>query len=155
MSKYWLGVVSKEHVMRGVSGGFAQVCHGKKGPLSKMKTGDWLIYYSPKQSFGGNQPCRSFTAIGKIKTGNVYQVEMAPKFIPFRLDVAFLACTEVPVSKLMDELELTSDKRGWGMKLRRGLVELSEHDFTIIAQAMEYAVGKSGQLQNKVADLGQ
>jgi hypothetical protein len=30
---YWIGVASKEHVMRAVQGGFAQVCHGKEGPL--------------------------------------------------------------------------------------------------------------------------
>jgi len=136
MSRYWLGVVSREHVMRGVSGGFAQVCHGKKAPLSKIKRDDWLIYYSPKHNLGGNQPCRAFTAIGKIKSGEVYQFEMAPTFIPWRLDVDFLSCREVSVSSLMDKLELTSDKRGWGMKLRRGLVELSEHDFHTIAEAM-------------------
>jgi hypothetical protein len=30
MLKYWIGVASKEHVLRGVDEGFAQVCHGKK-----------------------------------------------------------------------------------------------------------------------------
>lgn len=37
MTKFWVGVVSKEHVQRGVKGGFCQVCHGKKGPLNRMK----------------------------------------------------------------------------------------------------------------------
>ena len=41
--KFWIGVMSKEHVMRGVAGGFAQVCHCKGGPLRRMHTGDWLI----------------------------------------------------------------------------------------------------------------
>jgi len=48
MAKFWIGVVSKEHVLRGVEGGFCQVCHGKKGPLNRMKKGDYLLYYSPK-----------------------------------------------------------------------------------------------------------
>ena len=26
---YWIAVASREHVRRGVAGGFAQVCHGK------------------------------------------------------------------------------------------------------------------------------
>ena len=56
VTKYWVGTVSKEHVLVGVKGGFCQVCHGKKGPLARMKEGDWLIYYSPKESFGGDEP---------------------------------------------------------------------------------------------------
>jgi hypothetical protein len=36
--RYWIGVVSKEHVMRGVQRGFAQVCHGKEGPLKTNAT---------------------------------------------------------------------------------------------------------------------
>ncbi|WP_275249374.1 hypothetical protein [Vandammella animalimorsus] len=31
--KYWLGVVSREHVQRGVAGDFCQLCHGKAAPL--------------------------------------------------------------------------------------------------------------------------
>lgn len=30
MTKYWIGTVSQEHVLRGVAGGFCQVCHGKR-----------------------------------------------------------------------------------------------------------------------------
>ena len=45
MMKYWIGTVSQEHVLRGVAGGFCQVCHGKAAPLNRMKRGDWLLYY--------------------------------------------------------------------------------------------------------------
>ena len=44
--KFWIGTVSKEHVMKGVAGGFCQVCHGKQAPLNRMKKGDFLIYYN-------------------------------------------------------------------------------------------------------------
>ena len=135
---YWLGVVSKEHVMRGVKEQIAQVCHGKKGPLSRLRAGDGFIYYSPKISFQGNDPCKSFTAIGTVKTGTVYQVEMTPDFHPHRLDINYFPSTDVPVSELMDQLELTS-QRSWGMLLRRGLIPLSKHDFLTIAQAMGVA----------------
>ena len=49
--RYWIAVVSKEHVMKGVQGGFAQAGHGKSAPLKKMKKDDWLIYYSPVKVF--------------------------------------------------------------------------------------------------------
>ena len=30
MVKFWVGVVSENHVKRGVTGGFCQVCHEKR-----------------------------------------------------------------------------------------------------------------------------
>lgn len=33
--KAWIAVVSRAHVMRGVEGGFAQLCHGKRSPLAR------------------------------------------------------------------------------------------------------------------------
>ena len=53
MTRFWIGVVSKEHVLRGVEGGFCQVCHGKKAPLNRMEKGDYLLYYSPKYQLNG------------------------------------------------------------------------------------------------------
>jgi hypothetical protein len=35
--QYWIAVVSKDHVLKGVEGGFAQAGHGKRAPLAKMK----------------------------------------------------------------------------------------------------------------------
>ena len=32
--RYWIGVACREHVGRGVAGGFAQLCHGKAAPLA-------------------------------------------------------------------------------------------------------------------------
>lgn len=61
----WLGVVSRTHVQRGVSGVFAQVCHGKAAPLRRMQTGDWMIYYSPTIEMGG-EALRNFTALGEV-----------------------------------------------------------------------------------------
>ncbi len=55
-ARYWLGVASRDHVLIGVNGGFAQVCHGRRGPLSRMQPGDGLIYYSPTGVFRGTNP---------------------------------------------------------------------------------------------------
>ncbi|MHB1687147.1 MAG: EVE domain-containing protein [Ignavibacteriaceae bacterium] len=46
--KYWVAVVSKDHTIRGVSGGFMQVCHGKQAPLKRMKQNDWIIFIISK-----------------------------------------------------------------------------------------------------------
>lgn len=38
----WLGVVSAEHVRRAVDLGIAQIGHGKRAGLARMKAGDVL-----------------------------------------------------------------------------------------------------------------
>jgi len=51
--KYWILVASKDHVMRGVTLGFAQAGHGKRSGLARMHKGDMIVYYSPKAQFEG------------------------------------------------------------------------------------------------------
>ena len=80
---YWIGVASKDHIQKGVEGGFCQLCHGKQQPLMRMEKGDWIIYYSPKEVFKEKLPCQKFTAIGEVIDDDVYQFEMLPGFIPF------------------------------------------------------------------------
>lgn len=137
--KHWLGVVSREHVLKAVQGGFAQVCHGKKAPLMQLSAGDGFVYYSPRIALGSPKACKSFTALGKIKTGQAYQVGMFPGFRPFRIDIDYLPCTEVPLEALFDQLELTRS-RSWGMKLRPGLLEISAADYLVIETAMRAPV---------------
>ena len=89
MTRFWIGVVSKEHVLRGVEGGFCQLCHGKKAPLNRMKKGDYLLYYSPKYQMNDQEKLQNFTAVGKILDDTAYQVEMFEDFFPFRRDVSY------------------------------------------------------------------
>ena len=132
--KYWLGVVSKEHVARGVDGGFAQVCHGKKAPLARMNPGDFLVYYSPGIKMGKSD-LKSFTAIGKILDEEVFQFQMNPDFVPFRRRVRYLPTNDLPVEEVKSILDLCSEP-SWGYKLRLGLIELSKSDFELIKKKM-------------------
>lgn len=137
MVKYWIGVASREHVKKGVHDGIAQVCHGKQGPLKRMQSGDWIIYYSPVEIFGGKQPCRKFTAIGKVKDGQPYQFEMSPTFIPWRRDVQFQQkAHDVAIEPLISQLNFIENKVHWGFKFRFGLFEISKDDFLVIAKHM-------------------
>ncbi|MBA3815869.1 MAG: EVE domain-containing protein [Parachlamydiaceae bacterium] len=136
MARYWIGVASKEHVQNGVLGGFAQVCHGKAGPLNRMKGGDWIVYYSPTIKFGHKEPCQSFTAIGEITSRDAYSFAMSEDFIPWRPDVSFVTSEEVPIQTLLNELSFIIDKQKWGFPFRRGCFEITLDDFKIIAKAM-------------------
>ncbi|MBP6870304.1 EVE domain-containing protein [Candidatus Babeliales bacterium] len=136
MTKYWVGVASREHVKKGVTDGIAQVCHGKQGPLKRMQQGDWIIYYSPVEIFGGKQACRKFTAIGQVQAGESYQFEMSPDFIPWRRDVQFMQAHDAAIEPLINQLTFIENKIYWGFKFRFGLFEIKHHDFLLIAQNM-------------------
>ncbi len=115
MTSYWIGVVSKQHVERGKAGGFAQICHGKGGPLKRMRGGDVLIYYSPQLIFGEKGPCQCFTALGVVSEKQPYQFEMSPDFIPFRRDVDYFNVKDAPIRPLIPSLNFIKDKQRWGV----------------------------------------
>lgn len=136
MTKYWIGVASCEHVKRGVSGGFAQVCHGKPGPLKQMTAGDLIVYYSPSLLFGDKMPYRKFTAVGHVLPGEPYQYAMSGDFIPWRRNVSFLEAKEAAIEPLIDQLSFILDKQRWGFPFRRGCFSIHANDFSLIASAM-------------------
>ena len=131
--KYWIGTVCQEHVLRGVAGGFCQVCHGKAAPLNRMQRGDWLLYYSPKIRLHGNEKLQAFTAVGQIADDHAYPFQMSADFIPFRRNVAYAEIArDCPLS-------IARQHRQWqryaGM-LRYGHFEISADFFNWIARYM-------------------
>jgi EVE domain len=135
-TRYWVGVVSAEHVQRGVCGGFAQLCHGKAAPLTRMRPGDWLIYYSPAESMRGGEPVQAFTAIGRVRDGAAYEFDMGGGFVPFRRDVEYLPCRAAPIHPLLADLSFLPDKARWGYVFRRGHVQIPREDFLLMARAI-------------------
>jgi len=135
-TRYWVGVASRDHVARGVAGGFCQLCHGKSAPLRRMAEGDWIVYYSPKERLDGDTPCQQFTAIGRVSGRGVYVFEMAPRFAPFRRDVAFVAAEAAPIRPLVERLSFIRDPKRWGYAFRFGHLEMTRADFELIAMAM-------------------
>ncbi len=135
-AKYWIIVVSKDHVLIGVQGGFAQACHGKSAPIKRLRVGDWVLYYSPKLEFRVNKKCQAFTAIGKVTGNTVYPFKMDNGFVPFRRDVDFLNCTEVSILPLISNLTFIQDKTNWGYIFRLGLFEIQKDDFYLISSQM-------------------
>lgn len=135
-NRYWIGVASRDHVLKAVQGGFAQLCHGKHAPLKKRKTGDWIIYYSPKVNFRDTAPHQKFTAIGQITDEHVFQVNIEDDFKPFRRNINFISCTETPIQPLISKLVFIKSSKYWGYSFRYGHLEISEKDFKLIAEKM-------------------
>jgi predicted RNA-binding protein len=137
---FWIGVVSRAHSEIGVKGGFIQLNHGKKAPLQKMKKGDWIVIYSPRTSYPEGEPLQSFTAIGEIVSDDVYQFEMSPDFVPYRMDVRYRRCRVAPIGPLIDKLSFIKNKSSWGAAFRFGQIKIARPDFDVIAQAMSCKV---------------
>jgi predicted RNA-binding protein len=134
--RYWIAAVSKEHTMRGVAGGFTQVCHGKEAPLKRMKQNDWIIFYSSKIKMEETEKCQTFTAIGQASDEEIYQFQMSPSFNPFRRNIKFYNCRETSILPLINELEFIPNKSKWGFPFRYGFFEINEKDFNLIVSKM-------------------
>lgn len=122
--------------MRGVAGGFTQANHGKPTVLRRLKQGDWIVFYSPKTSYLDGEPLQAFTAIGQVKDEDLYQFEMTPDFVPWRRNVEFHDCVEMPIRPMIDDLSFIKNKQSWGFMFRFGLFEIPKQDFELIKNAM-------------------
>lgn len=130
----WLGVASAEHVRRGVSLGIAQIGHGGRAGLARMKQGDTLVYYSPVERLGDTAPLRQFTAIGTIADDVIWQADDGDAK-PFRRRVRYENTQPVSVKDVKALLRLTSAPH-WGVQLRRGLVPLDLADIEVLKESM-------------------
>jgi predicted RNA-binding protein len=130
--KYWINTISRDHVMRGVEGEFTQANHGKPTMLKRLKKGDWIIFYSPKTNYKDGQPLQAFTAIGQVKDEELYQVEMAPGFVPWRRNMDFKKCREIPIKSLVGDLSFIKDKTHWGYMFLFGLFQIPKEDFELV-----------------------
>lgn len=137
MIRYWLGVVQQEYVLRSVALGLAQVNHASRAMLERMNESDGLVYYSPRTGFEGDR-LRQFTAIGFVSDDAVVQVGVSGNaYRPWRRRVDYDKDAEpAPIRPLLTVLDLTRTDPDWGRQLRRGLLEISRHDFALIRAQM-------------------
>jgi hypothetical protein len=133
--RYWMAVVQRDHVLRGVQLGIAQVNHGARAPLAAMHESDGFVYYSPRETLGGD-PLKAFTAIGRIADDVLYQAADGD-FRPWRRRVDYRVDVEAaPIRPLIGALDFTRNAPNWGYQLRRGVIELTKHDFDVIGTQM-------------------
>jgi len=133
--RFWIAVASLDHVAQAVRGAFAQVSHGKAGPLERMAAGDGLVYYSPREREGEGASLMAFTAIARILSGDIRQVQAGDRRV-FRRSAAYLAHTHAPVKPMLADLSFIRSKAHWGAAFRFGFLRIPPHDFARIAQAM-------------------
>jgi hypothetical protein len=140
MTRYWINTISKEHVQKGIAGGFTQADHGKNTRLKRLTKGDYIIFYSPKTSLNDSETLQAFTAIGMVDDEAPYQVEMTPDFHPWRRKVKFLDSEEAEIKPLLEHLTFIKDKQRWGYPFKMGLFDIHKDDFELIAKTMGVSV---------------
>ena len=134
MTRFWIGVVSKEHVLRGVEGEFCHLCHGQKAPLNRMKKGDYLLYYRPKYQLNGQEKLQDFTAVGKILDDTDCQVERLEGFVPFRRDVTYY---QPGKDSPIDQVRQHPQWRQYASQIRYGHFEVSKDFFLYVFEQMK------------------
>jgi hypothetical protein len=134
--QYWIGVVSRDGVDAAIAGGYAEVNHGKAGPLERMAIGDGFAFYSPRDAYPDGERVQAFTGIGRVRSGVVYQESSGDGVRPFRLPMEWLPAQPAPIRPLIDELSFIRSKTHWGAALRFGFVRVPGEDFARIAEAM-------------------
>jgi len=130
----WLGVVSAEHVRRGVSLGIAQIGHGKRTGVARIREGETLVYYSPVDRLVDSAPLRQLTAIGTVADDVIWPAD-EDGFTPFRRRVRYETAHPESPNQVKRLLSLTSAPN-WGYQLRRGLVALGADDVAVLRAAM-------------------
>jgi hypothetical protein len=134
--RFFIGVASREHVLVGVRGGFAQFSHGKEAPTKRLSKGDWVMYYSPQERFSESGECRRFTALGRVVDEEPTRVEQAPGFAPWRRKVEYREIREAEILPLIEGLSFITDKSRWWAAFRFGFIEVPRDDFVRIAKRM-------------------
>lgn len=158
--RYWIGVVSQDHVEAAVAQGFVQLGHGNARPLERMQPGDGFAFYSPRTTYPAGAPLQAFTAIGRIANGPIYAsnaTEGARTSAPanaadrapanaaendaerepaFRRNATYFHAWPAPIKPLLLRLSFIRSKTHWGAAFRFGLIRIPREDFAAIATAM-------------------
>lgn len=135
-TKFWVGVACKEHVENGIKLGICQFCHGKSGPVQRLRKGDYIVYYSSKCTMNSNALYQKFTAVGRVIDDEPYQVEMFPGFYPYRRNVEYFVADHLDIRPLILDLDFIKNKASWGATFRYGFLEIDKASFDIIFARM-------------------
>lgn len=136
MSRFWVGVASRDHVLAAVKGGFCQLSHGRPTAVQQLTPGDHIVYYSPRERMREGETIQAFTAAGAVLDGDMYRDDKNPDFQPYRRNVRYLESGVALIRPLLSKLSFTKEHPSWGQVFRRGSFEITAADYELIIQAM-------------------
>ena len=134
--RYWIGVVSGDHVDFAVNNGLCAFSKGAKSAIEKLSDGDRIAFYSPKTGFMEGEPIQAFTALGTVIDATPLETNWDGHQI-WTGKAAYAKTTPVPVRPLLEPLAFVTNPAKWGMAFRRGKFEITKADFDLIETAMK------------------
>ncbi len=134
---YWIVVASRDHAFIGVENSIIQANHGKRTALDRMRPGDRIVVYSPRETFGERGKLQAFTALCTVEEGDVWQADLGD-FKPFRRKARYEPVTDVSLHSVLPELGFIRNKASYGAVFRFGVVKIPEEDFLIIESALTH-----------------
>jgi hypothetical protein len=134
-TRFWINIVSLDHAQKGVAKGMTQ---GGEEALKALSEGDFVLFYSPRTRFRQGKPHQQFTALGLIEDGKPKQASESDGRI-WQRQTGFLATKPVKLEPLAGDLTFITDKEQWAIPFSKGLFEITQADFQLIAQAMGVA----------------
>lgn len=123
--------------------GFVNLATARRRRCGASHPDDGLVYYSPREEMRSGAIVKGFTAIGRVRPGDVYQAQQTESFCPFRHDVDYFTAHDAPITPMLEHLTFTAGGANWGWLMRRGMFEISEGDFSIIANAMSVTIKRA------------
>jgi hypothetical protein len=102
----------------------------------RLKAGDIIVFYSPRELMGSGPVLQAFAATGRILDEFPYEAEQSAGFCPYRRRTKFFKSREAPIRPLLQKLTFTQGNASWGLAFRRGAFRITADDFKRIAKAM-------------------
>jgi hypothetical protein len=133
---HWIGVAARDHVAKGVAGGFCMFAHGKHTAAKRLAPGDRFAYYAPMTGMGEGEKVRAFVAIGEILAPPPVQHSMGEAGTGWGRAARYFQANEADIYPLLPQLSFVTDATHWGMYFRKSLFKIDSEDFGLIAHAM-------------------
>lgn len=134
---YWIAVLSQDHVDGARAGAYVELNQGRVGFLERMRSGDRVVFYSPRTRTPRGEPVQAFTAAAQITDATLRRVALADGSCVFRLTARYASAQPAPIKPLLDQLSFIRNRQHWGAAFRFGGLRVPAHDFARIAAAMQ------------------
>jgi hypothetical protein len=135
---YFVVIASRERVAAAATGGYIEISRGRASPLERLREGDVVVFYSPREADAGGAVLQQFTAVAQVAAGPAFEGEPRHGSAerPLRRRARYWQAECAPIRPLLEALDFIRDKKHWGVSLRHGFVQMSAADFRQIARAM-------------------
>ncbi len=132
---YFVGLADRFHVDMMRSDGVVVLGIRNDAGVRRVKPGDRVAYYSPKEAPDG-PPLRAFTGLAEVAGGGPFMwPKDEPEIWARRADWLEHA-VDVPIRVLLESLEFIRNPKNWGFYLRGSYREIGGGDHALISRAM-------------------